>query len=148
MAVDQPLRAGAKKRANVDPVVLVEAAVLVGDEHRDIARIDVVRTRRQAPAAIGQGKGPEQAAVAVDDDGRALARGVKIERAEARRVAAPGEGRAKACRRHERKRRSEYEGETARKAHYATPSSGPSGHLLPPRECGPKGRLRLTSPSP
>ena len=68
MAADQPLRAGANEGANVDPVVLVEAAILVGDEHRDVARVDVVRGRRQAPAPIGQGEGPQQPAVAIDDD--------------------------------------------------------------------------------
>ena len=72
MAADQPLRAGANEGANVDAVVLVEPAVLVGDEHREIARIDVVRGRRQAPAPIGQGEGPQQPAVAIDDDRRAL----------------------------------------------------------------------------
>ena len=58
MAAHQPLRAGANEGAKVDAVVLIKPPVLIGDEHRDIARIDVMRGRRQSPASIGQGEGP------------------------------------------------------------------------------------------
>ena len=98
MAARQPLRAGANERAKIDAVVLVKPAVLIGDEHRDVARIDVMRGRRQPPASVGQSERPEQPAVAIDDDRRAFARRGKIERAEACHVARPGGGRAKACR--------------------------------------------------
>ena len=115
MAAHQPLRAGANEGAKVDPVVLVEAPVLVGDKHRKVARIDVMRGRRQAPAPVRQGERPEQPAVAIDDDRRAFARGGEIERAEARRVALPCDGRAEARRRDERERGGEDEGEEARR---------------------------------
>ncbi len=98
MAARQPLRPGANERAKVDAVVLVKPAVLIGDEHRDVARIDVMRRRRQPPAPVGQSERPEQPAVAIDDDRRAFARRGKIERAKARDVVGPGGGRAKACR--------------------------------------------------
>ena len=93
MAAPEPLPGRAQERARVDAAMLIETPVLVGDEHREIARIDVMRRRRQPPASVGQGEGPQQPAVAVDDDGRALARGHEIERPEARFVARPGEGR-------------------------------------------------------
>ena len=96
MAAPEPLPRRAQERARVDAAMLVEAPVLVGDQHRDIARIDVVRRRRQPPAPVGQGEGAQQPAVAVDDDGRAFARGHEIERPEARFVARPGESRGDA----------------------------------------------------
>ena len=98
VAAHKPLRAGANERAKVDAIVLIKPPVLIGDEHRDVARIDVMRGRRQPPASVGQSEGPEQPAVAIDDDRRAFARGGKIERAEACGVARPGDGRAEARR--------------------------------------------------
>jgi hypothetical protein len=68
MAAHQPLRPSAQERADVDAGMLVKPAILIGDEHREIARIDVVRGRRQAPAPIRQGEGPKQPAVTIDDD--------------------------------------------------------------------------------
>ena len=152
MAAHQPLRAGANERAKVDAVMLIKPPVLIGDEHRDIARIDVMRGRRQPPAAIGQSEGPEQPAVAIDDDRRALARGRKIERAEACGVARPGDGRAEARRRYERKQRGEDEGEAARKARHAAPSPGETlirrfGATFSPREKGFRHR-RSAQPCP
>ncbi len=97
MAAPHPLQGRAQKRARVDPAMLPESPVLVSDEHREIARIDVVGRRRQPPAAVRQGEGAQQPAVAVDDDGRSLARGRKVERAEARLVVLPGERRGDAC---------------------------------------------------
>ena len=104
-AFDEPLRACADERADVDAVVLIEPPVLIGDEHREIARIDVVRGRGQAPAPVRQCEGPQQSAVAIDDDRRALARGHKIDRPEARRISRPGDARRNACDEEERKRR-------------------------------------------
>ena len=72
------------------PWCVVEAPVLVGDQHREIARIDVMRRRRQPPAPVGQGERTQQPPVAVDDQRRALARGGEVERAEDRR-SGPGE---------------------------------------------------------
>ena len=68
MAAHKPLRAGANERAKVDAIVLIKPPVLIGDEHGDIAWIDVMRGRRQPPAAVWQSEGPEQPAVAIDDD--------------------------------------------------------------------------------
>ena len=90
----EPLPAGADHRAPVDAVVVIEPPVLVGDQHGEIARIDFVRRRGQAPTPVRQGESPQQPAVAIDDDRRALARGGKIDRPEACRVAIPAAGAA------------------------------------------------------
>ena len=73
MAAREPLRAGADQRARIDAAMVVESGILIGDEHREIARIDVVRGRRQAPAPVGQRERPEQPPAAIDDNRRALA---------------------------------------------------------------------------
>ena len=67
-----PLPAGAQERARVDAVMRLEARILVGDQHRDIAWVDVVRRRRQAPAPVGHGERTQEPAVAVDDDASSL----------------------------------------------------------------------------
>ena len=143
MAAHQPLRASANERAKVDAVVLIEPAVLIGDQHREIARIDLMRGRRQTPAPVGQSEGPEQPAVAIDDNRRAFARGGKIERAQARRVAAPGEGRARAGRHDERQRGGEDEGEA--RTRHAAPS--PVGEALIRRFALPSPRWRRQPPA-
>src|SRR6185312_7468455 len=66
---------------------------------------------------------PQQPAVAIDDDRRALARRREIERAEACRVARPGARRAEPCRSEECKHGGDDEGE-ARKARHSAPSFG------------------------
>ena len=58
MAAHKPLRAGANESAKVDAIVLIKPPVLIGDEHRDVARIDVMRGRRQPPAPVWQSEGP------------------------------------------------------------------------------------------
>ncbi len=93
----QPLSGGAQERARIDAMVLIEASVLVADQHREIARIDVMRRRRKPPAPVRQREGPQQPAVAIDDDSRAFARRHKIDRPEARDVAGPGDHRGGAC---------------------------------------------------
>ena len=80
-----------------ETVMLEKPPVLISDEHRDVARIDVMRGRRQSPASVGQSEGPKQPAIAIDDDRRAFARRGKIERAETCGVTRPGEGRTEAC---------------------------------------------------
>src|SRR4029079_6653654 len=49
-----------------------EALILIGEQHVEIARIDVLSRRRQPPAAVTSDIGPEQLAVPVDHDGRKL----------------------------------------------------------------------------
>ena len=51
------------------PVMGAEALVLVGEQHVEEARIDIGDPRRQPPAALGGGIGPQQPAVAVDHAG-------------------------------------------------------------------------------
>ena len=53
--------------------------------------------RRKPPAAVGQGERPQQPAIAIDDDRRAVARGHQIDRSEARDVARPRDRRAEAA---------------------------------------------------
>ena len=89
MAARHELAGGARHRAPVDAVVRVEAAVLVAEQHRQIARIDLAGGRRQPPAAVGQGEGAQQPAVAVDDDRRAEPRRREVERAEAFDIGVP-----------------------------------------------------------
>ena len=58
----QPARSSA---CGSTPPMLVEALVLIGDEHVEEARIDIVGGHRQAPVAIMGDEGPQQLAVAV-----------------------------------------------------------------------------------
>ena len=44
-----------------------EALVLIGDQHLDELRIDLVEAGREPPAPVGGGEGAQQRAVAVDD---------------------------------------------------------------------------------
>src|SRR5260370_406988 len=104
VAANQPLPGRAHKRARVDAAMLIEPPVLIGDKHRQIARIDVMRRRRQAPAPVRQGEGPEQPSLAIDDDGRALARGQEVDRPEARRLPRPANRRGEAGDEEERDR--------------------------------------------
>ena len=66
MAVAGPLPGGARHRQRIDAAMGAEAPVLVGEQHLDKARIDVVDGDRQTPAAVRRGVGAEQPAVAVD----------------------------------------------------------------------------------
>jgi hypothetical protein len=56
----------------------VETAVLIGNEHRDEARIDIARVNRKPPASVRRREGPQKTPVSIDDDARALACGGKI----------------------------------------------------------------------
>jgi predicted GNAT superfamily acetyltransferase len=96
VAARDELRRGARHRPPVDAVMGVEAAVLVAEQHGQIARIDLAGGGWQPPAAIGQGEGAQQPAVAVDDDRRAKSRRREVERAEAIDVAVPRDRNAEA----------------------------------------------------
>jgi hypothetical protein len=61
------LNGGAGERPNIHAAMLAEARVLVGDQGIHEQRVDVGEGRGQAPAAVGDGEGAEQDAVAVDD---------------------------------------------------------------------------------
>ena len=65
------LAGGAHDGQRIDAPVIVEAAVLVGLEQGEIDRIDVVDRGLEPPLAVGRGEGAQQAAVGVDDLGRA-----------------------------------------------------------------------------
>ena len=67
-----PLPGGAQDGERVDPRVAVEAGILIGDQHLDEARIDLLQSDRQTPATVGDGKGAEQAARAIQDLARGL----------------------------------------------------------------------------
>ena len=69
-AVHEQLRRGAGERQRIDAVVVEEAAVLVGEQHRQEARIDIRAGRRQPPAALRRGVGPQQPPVAIDHQRR------------------------------------------------------------------------------
>ena len=62
----QPARKTAQR---IDPAMLQESAILVGDQHPKIAGIDILRVDRQPPAAIVSGEGSKQRARAVEHDG-------------------------------------------------------------------------------
>ena len=69
----QHLQGGARHGSGVDAVMLVEPPVLEGEQHLEIALIDVAGIERQAPAAIGCRERPQQPLVAIDDhDGKLL----------------------------------------------------------------------------
>ncbi len=127
MAAKKPLSGRAQKGARIDAAVLIEPPVLIGDQHRKIARVDLMGRRRQAPAPIGQGEGPEQPPLAIDDDGRALARGHEVDRPEARGIARPENRRREAGDEDERHRGGEREPEEADEGH-----ARPHPNLLPP----------------
>ena len=52
VAVGRCLPRGAEQRLRVDAAMLVEALVLIGDEHGEEARVDVLARHRQAPVAV------------------------------------------------------------------------------------------------
>ena len=54
------------QRQRIDAVMRAEALVLVGEQHVEEARIDIVDRRRQPPAAFARSHRPQQPAVAVD----------------------------------------------------------------------------------
>ena len=74
VAQQQP--SGPPDRQRIDAVMAAEALVLEGDQHGEVARIDLLHLRRQAPAAVGRGVGAQQPVVAVEHrDGQRLGAG-------------------------------------------------------------------------
>ena len=92
MAARDPLARGARHRAPVDAAMRIEAPVLVGEQHREIARIDFAARGGQAPASVGQGESAQEPPVAIDDDRRADPGRSEIERPQAVEKAVPGRG--------------------------------------------------------
>src|SRR5271163_968465 len=87
VAARRPLPRGARHRPDIDALMIIEPAVLVADQHRKVARIDLARSDGQSPASVGQSEGAEQPPVAIDDDGRTVARSRQIERTEMLQIA-------------------------------------------------------------
>jgi len=59
------LERGPAKCHGIDPGMVREAAILIGDEHLEELRIDVGGARPQAPKPVPRGKGAQQPAVAI-----------------------------------------------------------------------------------
>ena len=64
------LSRGTEQRFIVDAAMLLEAPVLVADQHLEKARVDLVPGHRQPPAPVGDGEGTEQPVVAIDHNRR------------------------------------------------------------------------------
>ncbi len=82
VAVLDELPGGARKRAHVDAVVLIEALVLERHEHGEVALIDLLGCERQPPAALVGRERAQELVVAVEDGDRHLARLLQVRRAE------------------------------------------------------------------
>ena len=82
MAALQILQARPRQRQEIDTVMAAKAAVFVGLQKRDEARVHLPRRDRQQPAPVGGREGAQQAAVAVDGDRRDAFGGGEIERTE------------------------------------------------------------------
>jgi hypothetical protein len=65
-AVAHELPAGAADGDRVDAAMAAETPVLEGQQHGEIARVDLFRLDRQAPAPVGRGVGAQQPVVAVE----------------------------------------------------------------------------------
>ncbi len=68
-AVRDELERRARDRERIDAEVRAEALVFVRDQQIEIARIDILHGRRQAPAPVDPRVGAQQVPVAVDHDG-------------------------------------------------------------------------------
>ena len=66
----QQLPAGAHEGERIDTRMGLESAILVGQEHRHIGRIDRIQIDRQTPASVGNREGAQQTPVAVQHEGR------------------------------------------------------------------------------
>ncbi len=69
-AVLDELHGGARQRAHVDAAVIVEALVLEGHEHGEVALVDVGGFDGKAPAAVRRGEGAQQPVAPVEDGRR------------------------------------------------------------------------------
>ena len=72
VAAGRELKRGAAERQKVDTVMLVETFVLIGEQHFEETRIDILDGRRQPPAPLAGGVGAQQPALAVEHDMRGL----------------------------------------------------------------------------
>ena len=79
-AVLDELHGGARQRAHVDAAVIVEALVLEGHEHGEIALVDVGGFDGKAPAAVRRGEGAQQPVAPVEDGRRDFLRRLEIGR--------------------------------------------------------------------
>lgn len=68
-AVTHKLTSRARQGARIDAAVGAEIAILEGEQHGEIALVDVAHRHRQPPAIVRSGEGTQQRAVPVDDDG-------------------------------------------------------------------------------
>ena len=66
-AIAGELAGGAQQCQRIDTGMIPEALVLIGDEHPDEFRIDLVERDAEPPIAVARGVGAQQRAVAVDD---------------------------------------------------------------------------------
>ncbi len=64
--VADELPARAPDRPGIDAMMHPEALVLEGDQHGEVARVDVFDVDRQAPAAVGRRVGAQQPVVAIE----------------------------------------------------------------------------------
>jgi hypothetical protein len=69
-AIADELREGAAERERIDAMVRIEPLVLVGEQQCQETRIDMLARRRQPPAPLQRGVGPQQLAVAIDHQRR------------------------------------------------------------------------------
>ncbi len=88
----QKLPGGPGERQEVDAGMPVEAAILVGLEEGEEARIDLLDIGGEPPAPLGRREGPQQPAVAVQHDRRAMAGLREVEGGEVRGDAPEDEG--------------------------------------------------------
>jgi len=108
MAARQPLRRSARHRAPVDAVVRVETTVFVGDQHREVTRIDLAAGRRKTPAPVGQRERAQEPSAAINDDRRADAGGGEVERPEVLEIEVPRRRQPKPQQERERAEKCEY----------------------------------------
>ena len=69
MAMVDSLPGGAQQGLRIDAAVLVEALVLIGDEHGEEAWVDGIGAHRQAPVAVTGDERAQQLAILVGDEG-------------------------------------------------------------------------------
>ena len=76
----RPLRQRPANRQRVDTWMVVEALVLIGDQHAPVERRHLGQTNRQPPGAALGDKGAQKAALAVDHDGAQILRLPQVRR--------------------------------------------------------------------
>ncbi len=71
------LPGGATKRQHIDAGMALIAAVLIGDEHLQQGRVDVIDCGLKSPQALAGREGAQELAVSIEDFGRYLPRRVQ-----------------------------------------------------------------------